>query len=124
MEKRITARENFEAIANYIKENGGNADWVTFIEAQIEKLDKRAVKAKAKRAEKAAEPDEILDAIKAALTYEPQTVEEILAKIEVADVTKNKVTARIGKIAGVVKGEAKIEIDGKKVKRVTYAYEA
>lgn len=121
--KKITARENYEAIATFIKENGGDEAWVTFIDAQVAKIDKRNEYTKAKRAEKKAnaEPDALTEAIKAVLTGEPKTIDEILAAVDFEDVTKNKISARVGKIEGVVKDKVKVEVDGKKVDRTVYS---
>ena len=121
MEKRITARENFEAIKTFVEENGGAKDWVTFLDAQVVKLDAKAAKAKEKRAEKAAEPDPYLDAIAGVIGEEPITADEIVAKLNLEDLTRNKVTARIAKLEGVEKVDIKVEnAEGKAVKRVAY----
>lgn len=120
-EKRITARENYEAIKNFVEANGGANEWVTFLEDQVAKLDAKAAKAKAKRAEKAAEPDPFLDAIAGAIGEEPITADEIVAALGIEDLTRNKVTARIGKLEGIEKVEIKVETeDGKTAKRVAY----
>lgn len=119
--KKTTSRDNFVAIKNFVVENGGDEAWVAFLDAQVAKLDKRNEYAKTKRAEKAEEPDELLDAIAAVLTTEPKTIDEILAEVEFEDVTKNKVSSRINKIPGIVKTEIKVEVDGKKLRRAAYA---
>lgn len=121
MKTRITAKENYNAIATFIKENGGEAAWVEFLEAQVAKIDKKAEKAKEKRAEKAAEPDPFIDAIAGVIGDEPITADEIVATLGIEDLTRNKVTARIGKIEGVEKVDIKVEnAEGKTVKRVAY----
>ena len=121
MTKKITARENYVAIADFVKANGGDEAWVAFLNTQVEKLDAKAEKAKAKRAEKAAEPDPYIEAIAGAIGDEPITADEIVAKLGIEDLTKNKVTARIGKIEGVEKVDIKVEnAEGKTVKRVAY----
>ena len=121
MTKKMTARENDVAIADFVKANGGDEAWVAFLNTQVEKLDAKAEKAKAKRAEKAAEPDPYIEAIAGAIGDEPITADEIVAKLGIEDLTKNKVTARIGKIEGVEKVDIKVEnAEGKTVKRVAY----
>ena len=121
MTKKITARENYVAIADFVKANGGDEAWVAFLNTQVEKLDAKAAKAKEKRAEKAAEPDPYIEAIAGAIGDEPITADEIVAKLDIEDLTKNKVTARIGKIEGVEKVDIKVEnAEGKTVKRVAY----
>ena len=121
MAKKITARENYIAIAEFVKANGGDEAWATFLENEVAKLDKKAEKAKAKRAEKAAEPDPYIDAIAGVIGDEPITADEIVAKLGIEDLTKNKVTARIGKLEGIEKVDIKVEnAEGKTVKRVAY----
>lgn len=121
MAKKITARENYIAIAEFVRANGGDEAWAEFLDAQVTKLDAKAEKAKAKRAEKAAEPDPFIEAIAGAIGDEPITADEIVAKLGIEDLTKNKVTARIGKIEGVEKVDIKVEnAEGKTVKRVAY----
>ena len=121
MAKKITARENYIAIAEFVRANGGDEAWAAFLDAQVTKLDAKAEKAKAKRAEKAAEPDPFIEAIAGAIGEEPITADEIVAKLGIEDLTKNKVTARIGKIEGVEKVDIKVEnAEGKTVKRVAY----
>ncbi len=121
MAKKITARENYIAIAEFVRANGGDEAWAAFLDAQVTKLDAKAEKAKAKRAEKAAEPDPFIEAIADAIGDEPITADEIVAKLGIEDLTKNKVTARIGKIEGVEKVDIKVEnAEGKTVKRVAY----
>lgn len=121
MAKKITARENYIAIAEFVKANGGDEAWATFLENEVAKLDKKAEKAKAKRAEKAAEPDPYIEAIAGAIGDEPITADEIVAKLGIEDLTKNKVTARIGKLEGIEKVDIKVEnAEGKTVKRVAY----
>jgi len=118
---KTTARENFEAIRNFVIENGGDEAWADFLKTQIEKLEARAAKAKEKRAEKAAEPDPFLDAIAGVIGEEPITADEIVAKLNLEDLTRNKVTARIAKLEGVEKVDIKVEnAEGKTVKRVAY----
>ena len=121
MAKKITARENYIAIAEFVKANGGDEAWATFLENEVAKLDKKAEKAKAKRAEKAAEPDPYIEAIAGAIGDKPITADEIVAKLGIEDLTKNKVTARIGKLEGIEKVDIKVEnAEGKTVKRVAY----
>lgn len=80
-------------------------DLVEYCEKEIEALAKKAAKAKETAAKKKAE-DPLLDAVKAALTSEPQTIADIATKVvEVnADATTAKVTARLTKLVNA--GEA------------------
>lgn len=120
-EKKITAREYFEAIKTFVEENGGDAGYIDFLNTQIENLAKRAEKAKERRAAKAAEPDPYIDAIAKCIGDEPVTADEIVATLDIEDLTRNKVVARVNKLEGIEKVEVKFENeDGKTVKRVAY----
>lgn len=115
MEKR-TKRENFEALREIIAGLQIDAveqdEMLEFIDKQIEALDKRA-EAAVKRAEKKkAESDELTEAIFGMIGDEPVTVDDIVANFADEEVTRNKVTARLGKLvkAGrVVKDTVKVE---------------
>lgn len=136
--EKMTKRNVYEALINYA--NGGAmayADGDTtvevsaealaaFAENEISLLDKKAVKAKERAAQKRAEGDELTDAVRAAMsteTFEP--IAEIASRIEGEDVTVSKITYRLGQL--VKNGEAEktqIEIAGgegqKKRKVVAY----
>ena len=115
MEKR-TKRENFEALREIVEglemEATEQEDMLAFIDKQIETLDKRA-EAAVKRAEKKkAESDELTEAIFGMIGDEPITVDDIVVNFADEEVTRNKVTARLGKLvkAGrVVKDTVKVE---------------
>lgn len=115
MEKR-TKKENFEALREIIEglemEATEQEDMLAFIDKQIETLDKRA-EAAVKRAEKKkAESDELTEAIFGMIGDEPITVDDIVTNFADEEVTRNKVTARLGKLvkAGrVVKDTVKVE---------------
>lgn len=119
--KKITARENYEAIKTFVEENGGAQEWIDFITNEIGKLDKKAQKAKEKRAEKAAEADPYLDAISGAITDTPKTADDIVAELALEGLTRNKVAARIDKLEGVERVTIKgTNAEGKATKRVGY----
>lgn len=73
---------------------------VEFCDKKIAQAIDKKEKAQAKAAEKKAESDAMTDAIAAVLTAEPQTAEDILAKIigSFEDATKAKVISRLGKL--------------------------
>lgn len=115
--EKMTKRNVYEALINYA--NGGAmayADGDTtvevsaealaaFAENEISLLDKKAVKAKERAAQKRAEGDELTDAVRAAMsteTFEP--IAEIASRIEGEDVTVAKVTYRLTQL--VKNGEA------------------
>lgn len=73
-----------------------NEIYAEFCQNEIELLDKKAIKAKENAAKKRAEADELTDAVEAALSEESfESIAEITAKIEGADVTASKVTYRL-----------------------------
>ena len=112
-------KENYEILKGIVLEaNVENADeLVAFLDKQIVSLDNRAAKAKEKAAEKKAEGDELRAVVKAVLTDDFQTADDIAAQIEGDDVTKAKVVARLSQL--VKNGEAEKEqiknAEGKKV---------
>ena len=136
--EKMTKRNVYEALINYA--NGGHMAYsdgenevvvtaealAAFAENEIALLDKKAVKAKERAAQKRAEGDELTDAVRSAMstdTFEP--IADIAARIEGEDVTVSKVTYRLGQL--VKNGEAEktqIEIVGdegqKKRKVVAY----
>ena len=118
-EKRITKRDNYEALKEIVeKSNVENAEMlVEFINKQIEMIDNKSAKAKEKAAEKRAEGDELRAVIKSVLTNEYQTVDAITDQIEGEDITKAKVVARLTQLVNngeAVKEQGKSE-DNKKV---------
>ena len=113
--EKITKREMFEAIKGLAE--SGALHMVDFNEAisdeavaefcanEIALLDKKAVKAKERAAQKRAEGDELTDAVRAAMSTENfEPIAEIAARIEGEDVTVAKVTYRLTQL--VKNGEA------------------
>lgn len=110
MEKKITKREMFEAI----KTGCTTGEWTVsdvevaeFCDNEIKLLDKKAIKAKERAAEKRAAGDELTDAVRAALTDEFAVIADIAAKVAETygeDATVAKVTYRLGQL--VKNGEA------------------
>ena len=110
MEKKITKREMFEAI----KTGCTTGEWTVsdvevaeFCDNEIALLDKKAIKAKERAAEKRAAGDELTDAVRAALTDEFTVIADIAAKVAETygeDATVAKVTYRLGQL--VKNGEA------------------
>ena len=88
-------------------------DMLAFIDNEMELLEKRKASA-AKRAEKKKqESDALTDRIYALLDEDLITVDEILEELDDEEVTRNKVTARLGKLvkAGKVEKET-VKVDG------------
>ena len=99
MEKKITKRDNFTAIAAILTE-AGHEDLAKVITHEIELLDNKAAKAKATAAEKKVKGDELRDAVQAVLTDELQTIAEITAKVDGEEVTPAKVQFRLNALVG------------------------
>ena len=99
MEKKITKRDNFNAIIEVLTD-AGREDLAKVIEHEIELLDNKAAKAKATAAKKKAEGDALRDAVQAVLTDEFQTIADITAKVEGEDVSTAKVQYRLNALVG------------------------
>ena len=110
MEKKITKREMFEAI----KVGCTTGEWTVsdvevaeFCDNEIALLDKKAIKAKERAAEKRAAGDELTDAVRAALTDEFAVIADIATKVAETygeDATVARVTYRLTQL--VKNGEA------------------
>lgn len=97
-EKKVTKRDNFEAIVDVLM-NAGREDLAKVITHEIELLDNKAAKAKANAAKKKAEGDALTEAVCAVLTDELTTINDITNKV-VSDeeVTVGRVQARLNKL--------------------------
>ena len=115
--EKMTKRNVYEALINLA--NTGNLVYasdegdititgealIAFAENEIALLDKKAVKAKERAAQKRAEGDELTDAVRAVMSTEDfEPISEIAARIEGEDVTVAKVTYRLTQL--VKNGEA------------------
>lgn len=117
--KKITKADNFAELRNIViatvEDEAKKADLVAFIDKQLAELEKRKVDA-AKRAEKKkAESDELTEEIFDLLGEELTTVDEVVVALDNEDITRAKVTARLGKLVkeGRIVKEA-VKVDGKK----------
>ena len=124
MEKKITKREKFEMLKEIIRGDvnvemtAEQAELVDFLDSQINAIDIKAEKAKARNAEKKANGDELRDVVQTILTDEFQTIDAIVAQIEGEEITKAKVTARLTSLVnnGIAeKADVKDE-EGRKLK--------
>ena len=115
MENKKTKIDLFlELKAAVERDNTVNKDeLVDFIDKEIEILEKRKVAAKERAEKKKSESDALTDEIFALVTEEVKTVEAILEGLDDEDITRNKVTARLGKLvkAGLVVKES-VKVDG------------
>lgn len=88
-----------------------------FIDKQLELIASKAEKARERAAKTKAEGDELREAVKAVLTDEFQTIDDIVAQVAEEGVTKAKVTARLTQLVKAEmaeKDQVKAD-DGRKV---------
>lgn len=126
---KITKKERFETLINLFNGDivlGDIADandYVAFFEKEVAALDKKAAKAKETAAKKKAEGDELTDRIADVLTDEFATISDIVKALGDEDVSNQKASYRLGKLADAgkaVKGELSIGGEGKTRKVVAY----
>ena len=101
-----------EMVLAAVEDEAQQAELVEFIDKQMETLDKRKAAAADRAAKKRAESDALTDEIFALIGNEPMTVDEIVLALDNEDVTRNKVTARLGKLVkagSIVKETVKVE---------------
>lgn len=106
-----------EMVVAAVEDQAQRDELVEFIDKQVETLEKRKAAAAERAAQKKVESDTMTDAILAQIGTEPITVDEIVAALDDETVTRNKVTARLGKLvkAGtIVKEAVKVE-NGKRM---------
>lgn len=125
MEKKVTKKDILTAIATLISEDASvqieevtvtGEDVIDYVNKTIEQLENKANKARERAAEKKTEGDELRTAVAAVLTNEYQPIDAITSAIDMEDVTKSKVTARLTQLvrAGLAKKE-QIKVGDRKV---------
>ena len=127
MEKTVTKREVLEGLIT-LAETGectlAAEDIKTFAEKEIASMDKRAAADKKRREAKAAESDEITEAVYETLTDEPMSAEEILDKLGL-DMPKGKLIPKLTKLIEAeraVKSKKRYKNDeGKSSEKTMYA---
>lgn len=116
---KMTKIECFEQLAGIVEASDveNKEDILKFIQSSIETLENRKRAAQERAEKKKNEPDELADAVKAVLSEELQTADDIAAQIESEDVTKQKVVARLTKMvnAGIVRKDSVKTDDKRKV---------
>ena len=114
---KMTKIDCFEQLAGIVEASDveNKEDILKFIQSSIETLENRKRAAQERAEKKKNEPDELADAVKAVLSGELQTADDIAAQIEGEDVTKQKVVARLTKMvnAGTVRKDS-IKTDDKR----------
>lgn len=118
MADKMTKKEMFEILASFIPEEDERAaELREFCIKQVEIIDRKAEKAKARNAERKAAGDELRDMVFGALTEELQTIPQIMEAMGLDDpeITRAKVSARLGQLvkAGDVEKLA-MSVDGKR----------
>ena len=122
MEKKTKAMyfaELRESVMNVVTDADEQDELIKFIDKQVETLEKRKVAAAARAEKKREESDALTDAIYAQIGDELITVDEIVAALDSEEVTRNKVTARLGKLVKLGK-IAKESVKVNDVKRMAY----
>ena len=116
---KMTKIDCFEQLAGIVEASDveNKEDILKFIQSSIGTLENRKRAAQERAEKKKNEPDELADAIKAVLSGELQTADDIAAQIEGEDVTKQKVVARLTKMvnAGIVRKDSVKTDDKRKV---------
>lgn len=104
-----------EMVIAAVEDQEQQNELVEFIDKQLETLEKRKVSAAERAAKKREASDAMTEQTLAQIGEELQTVDEIVAAIDDETVTRNKVTARLGKLvkAGTIVKEA-VKVDGNK----------
>lgn len=126
MEKKVTKKDVLVALKKAVAEDFevqvGDVtvtadDIFAYADTTMEQLAAKAAKAKERAAKNKAEGDELRATIEGVLTDDLQTIDQITAQVDVEDITKSKVTARLTQLvkAGLAyKEQVKLE-DGRKV---------
>ena len=104
-----------EMVLAAVEDQAQQDELIEFIDKQIETLEKRKVAATGRAEKKKAESDAMTDAILAQIGDELITVDEIVIALNSEEVTRNRVTARLGKLvkAGTIVKEA-VKVEGNK----------
>lgn len=104
-----------EMVMDVVKDEEKQDELVAFIDKQIETLEKRKEAAATRAAKKKEESDALTEEILGMIGEDLVTVDEIVVAINREDVTRNKVTARLGKLFknGAIVKET-VKVDGNK----------
>ena len=115
-----------EMVLATVEDQAQQDELLEFIDKQMETLDKRKAAAADRAAKKKAESDALTDEIFALIGDKPITVDEIVVALDNEDVTRNKVTARLGKLVkagSIVKETVKVEGNKRMAYRVADSVE-
>ena len=95
-----------------------NPEYIELLQKEIDAIDRKNEKAKARRAEKTEKVDLLLDKVEAILTEEFQSISDIVTALndEFSDLTNSKIVPRLTKLYKAGKIEKEIQkIDGRRV---------
>ena len=124
MEKKGTKRENFEAIIAVLND-AGREDLAAVVAHEIELLDNKAAKAKAKAAEKKTEGDALTAAVLEALDATFTTIADVTAKVVFdGEISTAKVQYRLNQLVNngkAVKEQVTVGEGDSKRKLMAYA---
>lgn len=102
-----------EMVMAAVEDQAQQDELLEFIDKQIMTLEKRKIAAAERAEKKRVESDALTDAIFAEIGDELITVDEIVAALDDEDVTRNKVTARLGKLVKAEKiTKEPVKVDG------------
>lgn len=104
-----------EMVMDVVRDEEKQDELLAFIDKQIETLEKRKEAAATRAAKKKEESDALTEEILSMIGEDFVTVDEIVVAINREDVTRNKVTARLGKLFknGAIVKET-VKVDGNK----------
>lgn len=116
--KAMYFEELREMVIAAVEDEEMQNELVEFLDKQLATLEKRKASAAERAAKKKVESDALTDAIYAQLGEDFVTVDEIVAALDDEEVTRNKVTSRLGKLIKaekVVKESVKTEDGSRKM---------
>jgi urease accessory protein UreF len=112
---KVTKKDNYVDLISIVENSDASeerkSELVDFLNKQIEQVEQKAAKAKERREATKDAGDDLLKAVKAVITDEWQSVDNIVASIDVEDATKAKIVARLTKLVKaeeIVKDQTKI----------------
>ena len=104
-----------DIVMDCVEDEDAQAELVQFIDERLAELEKRKAGAAKRAAQKKAESDELTEEIFGLIGDELTTVDEVVIALDNEEITRAKVTARLGKLVRegrIVKEDVKV--DGKK----------
>lgn len=122
MEKKMTKKDFYGKLIDIVSDAEMSVEesdeLIEFLNKQIDLINSKAEKAKIRNAEKKAKGDELRDIVQDILSDEYQTIDAILAQVDIEDVTRAKVTARLTSLCknGIAENTDVKDDEGRKLK--------